>query len=219
MTCLRCQVTFTDVNTIPRDACVNVWHFESSSVDRLVDAAACVADLNDFYDSIDGLMSARLSGDGFIKVYDLVDVPPRAPILEYTFSITPGVAQPLPHEVAICLSYHGALISGFPRGRTRGRIYLGPWTIATLDSGVGDAIVDSGTAGAIAGAAQTLMEAGSPANHRWVVFSPTAAGNPPWSAGDLTLGMLPVIGGWVDDAFDTVRSRGNDPSTRQVFPD
>jgi len=207
-TVLRAQVSLPNGNTLPQDAAVNVWHFESFAADRLVSAAALCAELNTFYQAIDGLLSGKLSGALEIKVYDFSDSLPRAPILVYTGSFTPGVAQPLPHECAICLSYSGPVASGAPRGRRRGRIFLGPWTIAVLDDGTGDAIVDAGAVGAIVSAAIALGEAGSPSTYRWSVFSPTAAGSPPWTTLELAAGTLPVTDIYVDDAFDTVRSRG-----------
>lgn len=207
-TVLRAQVSLPNGDTIPSDAAVNVWHFESFAVDRLVSAGAIVAELNNFYLAIDGLMSGKLSGELLIKVYDLSDSTPRAPILEYVGSFTPGVAAPLPHECAICLSYSGPVASGTPAGRRKGRIFLGPWTIATLDDGTGDAIVDAGAAGAILAAAVAFGEAGSGSTYRWSVFSPTAAGTPPWTTVELAAGTLPVTDVYVDDAFDTVRSRG-----------
>ncbi len=217
-TVLRIQATLPNLDSIPRDAAVNVWHYQSSSVDPLTDASAAVSDIGDFYSAIDGLLSHVLTGTVEFKVYNLVHTPPRAPIYTFSHGITPGTGQGLPNECAICLSYHAAPVSGLARGRARGRIYLGPFDVAVLDSTVGDAIVDAGVTGAIATAAEALLAASDPAHQQWIVFSPTDAGAPPWSSGDLLAGTRTVVGGWVDDAFDTVRSRGADALNRATFP-
>lgn len=217
-TVLRIQATFPNANSIPADAAMNVWHYRASSVDPLTDASAAVSDIGDFYTAIDGLLSHALSGDVIFKVYDLVHVPPRAPIYEFTHSITPGTGQGLPNECAICLSYHAAPVSGLARGRARGRIYLGPFDVETLDFNVGDATIAPGVTGAIAGAADALLTASDPAHQQWIVFSPTDAGAPPWTTGELIAGTRTVVGGWVDDAWDIVRSRGTLPLNRVIFP-
>jgi hypothetical protein len=217
MTTLRVQVSLPNNDTIPRDAVVNVWHFESNSGVATDDAIAAVGQLQDFYDSIDGFLSNRLNGDILYKVYDLVDISPRAPIYDIGNTITPDTTQSLPTEVAICLSYRAALISGFPRGRARGRIFLGPFSTDVLATGTGGAILESGVETSLAAAGGALIAAGEALGARWVVFSPTSAGAEPWSAGDLTLATLPVDNGWVDNAFDTQRSRGLNATSRTTF--
>jgi hypothetical protein len=197
---------------------VNVWHYRASGIDPLVDASAAVSDIGDFYTNIQGIFSQACTGDINFKVYNLVDTPPRTVIYEFTHNITPGTGQGLPNECAICVSYHAQGVSGLPRGRARGRIFLGPLDTTVLDNTVGGAIISAGTTGAINGYAQTLMEAGNPAHQEWIVFSPTDAGPPPWSGADLLLGSRIVVGGYVDDAFDTIRSRGIDPLNRALWP-
>lgn len=216
MTTLLCQVTLLNANAIPADAAVNTWHFKSLSVDRLDDATYMTTQLQNFYDALDSILGEQRSGDMTFKWYDLVDPAPRAPILTVNSSMAVTAGTKLPNEVAICMSYHAAPVSGTPIARRRGRIYLGPWNATVMAETTGDAVVASGTADAIAAAGQALIDAGT-ADTYWVVFSPTTAGAQPWGSGDLTAASLSVINGHVDNAFDTVRSRGAAATDRVPF--
>src|SRR3954451_16985392 len=110
-----------------------------------------------------------------------------------------GSTNALPSELAICLSFHAAYGSDQefgsgtrPRARDRGRIYLGPWNdggvahdtttnISRPGVGYSDVIIES---------ASILMGATTPS---WAVWSrKNAVANP-------------VVGGWVDDAWDIQR--------------
>lgn len=216
-TLLRAQVSFERLSGIPADEVMNVWHFWSTYADRVDGSDEIRSVLDSFYTSIDGLMSSRLTGDYTIKVYDLLDAVPRPPFATYTESISPGTGTPLPSEVAICLSYKGPSLAGAIPARNRGRIYLGPWDASVVDSDTRDAIVDSGVRGAIATAAGTLLGS-TTASLNWSVFSPTIAGAPPWTGIVLGAATAFVEGGWVDNAFDTIRSRGAEASERSTFP-
>lgn len=217
-TLLRFQVGFRSNTGVPRDVIQNTWHCWSEAVDPLDDAAGFFTDLEGFYHSVDGQYSSRLNGVADVKVYDLTHIEPRAPILTTTLSITPAAGFALPNECAICLSFEGPPLSGQPAQRRRGRVYLGPWDASTVDDGTGDAIVDSAYTALISGAAQTLMEAGEGETWTWSVFSPTTAGAAPWTDVVLAIATSFVASGWVDNAFDTVRSRGADATLRSTFP-
>jgi hypothetical protein len=49
------------------------------------------------------------------------------------------------------------------------------------------------------------------------VFSPTIAGSPPWSEGTLIDSSVDVVAGYVDNAFDTIRSRGSLTTARTLW--
>lgn len=217
-TTIRAQVNIQNVNSIPRDVAMNTWHFRSAAVDRLDDCTAITDALGAFYISIDGLYSPDIEPDVIVRYYDLGDPQPRAPIQEDTFEMTPLGSITMPHEVAICLSYNGAPSSGLSPARNRGRIYLGPWGIEVMADGAGDSIVDPGVTGAIASSAATLVDAGEGQTWFWAVFSPTTAGPEPWSPAELAASTFPVTHGFVNNSFDTVRSRGIDATARSVFP-
>lgn len=218
-TVLRVQCTLPSVNAIPRDAAVNTFHFSSTAVDPLTDASLAFTLLEDFYESVEGIMSVWLTGDVNYKVYDLSDPEPRAPIATDSSTFTPQSGTSLPSECAICLSYGAPVFSGNPVGRFRGRIYLGPLDADVVDNGATGIVIDSGIMTAVTGAGGTLIvDSAATTTCRWTVFSPTSAGSPPWSSGDVLGASRIVDRCHVDDAFDTVRSRGISPSTRISYP-
>jgi len=216
-TTLRTQVTLPTASGLPQDVCMNTWHCISNAVDRLDDAEGFVSDLLVFYLVIDTFLSGRLSTDIAFDVYDLVDASPRTPIYHFDSTLSVGTGDGLPNEVAICLSYRGALGSGLVPARHRGRIYLGPLDGGVVDQGTGDTIVDISVRNAIATAAGALKDDTTGNGWPWAVFSPTNAGSPPWSSGDLLVGTDAVVAGYVDDAFDTIRSRGGSATARSLF--
>lgn len=216
-TTLRCQVTLTNVNSIPADASINVWHFKSNSVDRIDDAVALQLALGDFYSDIGGIFGASMNGDIDTKVYDLADSSPRVPISTGTGTFSPGIGTSLPAEVAICLSYAALLESGGIPGRRRGRIFLGPLDAGVVAETGGRAYFDASFAASVTTAAETLMNAGG-TDWGWSVFSPTGAGAEPWSPTELSDNTFVVMSGFVDNAFDTMRSRGVAPTNRVTWP-
>lgn len=116
------------------------------------------------------------------------------------------------------LSFNGLFTSGSPAGRRRGRIFLGPLDSAVMDDTLGQAVIQNSVISAVRTAAEALMDAGDAANFQWAVFSPTTAGAPPWSTGEILAATLPVVAGFVDNSFDTIRSRGIQATERLVFP-
>lgn len=216
-TTLRCQVTIPNVNGIPADAITNTWHVKGWTVDPVDAANSFFTDLSDFYLAIDAFLSSSLDTSVTVDFYDLLDAIPRVPVFTDTFTITPGANAPLPHEVACVLSYAGQAVSGTAAGRRRGRIFLGPLDSAVMDDSAGQSILQTSTITAIASAANDLMGAGNTSSRQWAVFSPTSAGSQPWDAADLLAGTLPVTHGFVDNAFDTMRSRGTLATTRVTW--
>lgn len=216
MTTMRLQWSWDAATGLPADACTNTWHFISTSVDPVVGANQCIGQLNDLYDAIKGFMSGDFTGDFVVKAYDLSDPEPRVPVVTlddaFTFSATDG----LPTEVAVCLSYHALPLSGAIAARLRGRIFIGPLALGTMDSVGGQRRVDPDFSSALTDAASALIGDGT-VTEKWAVFSPTTAGAPPWSTGELLAATSPVVGGYVDNAFDTVRSRGVEPTIRDTF--
>jgi hypothetical protein len=212
-TILRTQVTLPTGSGLPADFIMNTWHNISVDIDPVDDATGFVGDLQTFYNVIDAFMSGRLSSDIIYDVYDLSDAVPRTPIYHFESTLSVSTGDGLPNECAICLSYRGALASGIVPARHRGRIFLGPWAAGVVDQGSGDSIVDVSVRNGIATAAESLMNNSVAGGWPWCVYSPTTA---------LTETVIDsgfqVVAGWVDDAFDTVRSRGGQASARSLFP-
>jgi hypothetical protein len=135
-----------------------------------------------------------------VRAYDLADDEPRIPKADVTRTID---LKPLgaPAEVALCLSFRGAE----PRARQRGRIYTGPFAI-----GVSERPTLAHRQQLIA-LAQALADLGG-VNVDWVVYSPTATNA---AGGDVK--TYSVQQAWVDDEWDTVRSRGRRATTRSTL--
>lgn len=219
MTTIRAQVTFQRSSGLPEDVVENTWHFKQAVPGSPgVDSPDILTGLSGFYGAIEGLLSTVLTGDASIKYYDLEDATPRTPFDTDTFSITPVTSTILPSEVAICLSYHAAGGSGVNVARRRGRIYLGPWGGDVLNTAASDSTVDSATSALIVGAADTFQTLMLGTNVPWAVFSPTTLGAGPINPTNIALATFVVTGGYVDNAFDTVRSRGAAAGSRLTWP-
>lgn len=207
MTVLRCIVTMPNASSpIPRDAATNTWHF--GSTDPVATAPSAQTALETFYAAIDVYLAGTVLTTATTKWYDLSDGEPRTPFLEDSFTLTPGSGVSFPNEVAVCMSYRADLVSGQPPARRRGRIYLGPCDADIGSQLNGDMRVQTTARTNIANAAKALAEATISSSVGWVVFSPTTAGPTPWSEATLDASSWPVTAGWMDNAFDTQRSRG-----------
>lgn len=216
---VRVQWQWTRDSGLPEDAIVNTFYFDAS------------ADNSTVYDNIVGLvaefytvghtgtgsaavstwLSSDLTGAWQAKVYDLSDAEPRIPVFEEDGTATVGSGQGLPAEVALCLSFQGAQTSGVNQARRRGRVYIGPLDASALTTdpvgkpvqGLIDSLTESGA---------RLITQSATISSEWVVYSPT---------NHVALGLANagtvVTDGWVDNAFDTQRRRGEAPTTRQTF--
>lgn len=139
------------------------------------------------------------------KVYDLADPTPRVPIDEWTFTLgAAGGTGVLPEEVAMCLSFRAAYVSGQPPARRRGRIYIGPLQRGASDT-AGDRPIASFMTRLLDGA-QFLYDTTQADAVNWVVWS------------DMDQVARLVVSSWVDNAFDTQRRRGLGPTFRQTNP-
>ena len=188
---------------LPEDVAVNVWH---SICDNDSEAAAFADHLVTFYGAIDQLLSSLLSSAtdaASITTYDLADAEPRVPTDTELFTLTLNASN-MATEKAICLSFQGIKISGLPQSRRRGRVYLGPLG-GIHDSTTGRPNTTHITT--MATAADTLLTTTSadPLSGIWAVYSPTDGQT------------IPVQNGWIDNEYDTVRSRGRKPTSRVLF--
>ena len=200
---------------IPEDVVVNVWTFNwligSPAVgdfDNLRDNL--VAFYDDVYADPGGPMLAPYVDEtqARIKIYDLADPLPRVPVYN---SLAPlnfanqASATGLPPEAAICLSFQGALVSGQPQARRRGRIFIGALAHMGAGSSVAFPNVTSGTRTSITGAAAAMKSAMAADDWAWSVWSKTDNA------------AVLVDNGWVDNAVDTQRRRGNTATARTLF--
>lgn len=204
---------------LPEDRYVNVFRWAVGIDPGHAVAADIIAlALEDFYTvapadaapnnrSIMSFMPAYMEADAEIRVYDDSDPEPREPEVR-TYSWAGASAQPLPSEVALCLSFYGS--RNLPR--QRGRLYIGPLNNDAVQSGSGaPARPGTNLMHALMRAGERLSVPRDGGELYWAVRSagPYADGS---GAGVVT--HYAVTDGWVDDAFDTQRSRGEEPTSR-----
>lgn len=185
---------------IPEDATVNTFHVRQ--VGGTTDFAAWVEAWEDAMEDVRPYFANTVALTGHtLKIYNLADPEPRAPVYTGSWSFGSAVgATTFPSEVALCVSFQGARLSGTPQRRRRGRIFLGP-----LHQGSADAGRPSASFRTDALTFLTTLNAGI-----------TAAGADfgVWSrANEL---FVQADNGWVDNAYDTQRRRGLAPTVRNT---
>lgn len=207
MTILRVQAELPRDTNLPEDVIVNTWHFLTTASPPLLATKSAIATaLQNFYQAIDGVvLGSMLSTPAKLKFYDLADAKPRVPVHDFEFALVP-TSGGVPAEVAVCMSFQATKASGQNQARRRGRVFLGPVAAAIVSETAGRTAVTSTARAAIVSAGLALLTASNTAaDWEWAVYSPTDNA------------AVAVNNGWVDDAFDTIRSRGERPTTRSVF--
>lgn len=217
MATLLHQVRLPYTTQLPRDVAVNTF-WTLGGGDRLDQAVEAEVAITRFYneDNTNNHLSYWLSplisrqpGACIIQTYDLADPQPRPPISQVFFQLgAPGTNTSLPMEVALVASFHGEPAAGIRQARRRGRVYLGPLITAAAESGSNQPsrphstfIVDVRDACSRL-ASELNGEDDAP---QWIVHSRVSSNN------------APVIGGWVDNEWDTQRRRGLDPTARTTW--
>lgn len=217
MAVIRAIVSLPWTSGLPEDVTVNTFHFTTSS-DPPSSGQLDEIDTNliAFYNTSSGVAGDQLSGflgnlvsrvaDACtIKTYDLSDPEPRTPLRTTTWTLgAADSASTMPTEVALCLSFAGAPVSGVPPARQRGRVYLGPWNtnmVATTGRPPSQLTASVSAAGNFL---HDTLNVGV-TEVRWAIWSPTM--------GD----TVEVTNGWCDDEWDTMRSRGRRRTTRTTF--
>lgn len=212
---------------LPKDDSVNSLYFRTAGTLTTGDLDAMIGVLSAFY-------TTRPTGFGLaISEYFSPDRDPstnavrtdaylmpgsRGPIgtpvhsLGWTWAPNASNHQPLPDQVAVCMSYKASTVGVVNVRKYRGRIFLGPLSVDVLEEiagGLGAQTVKPTFRGAINKSAQevlgTAMEALSFAP-RWVMWSGTD-----WTARD-------VIEVSVDERFDTQRRRLQPSGFRDKLP-
>lgn len=213
-TVYRAQVAIDMDTALPEDVVTNTFHFlgQSASAES-VDAAAIAVLLEAFYTALDGVIFPKEVGTtGVIKVYDLEDPEPRVPLLVEPMAVVASVTDGLPAECAVALSYNAGQVSGGIAARRRGRIFLGPCNVTMASSVGGRVLVEATKITSINTEAESLMNNSALAEVPWCVYSGVTAVTP----GDTDAAFI-VTGGYVDNAFDTIRSRGPAATARTVW--
>lgn len=199
----------------PEDRYVNVLYFQN--VTPPGDLPALCAAVQGFYTSVPSgstnALAYYLSGiSGYpgsnIRVYDLDDTPPRAPLIDWPMPVgghAGASSKNLPDEVALCLSYSAGAASGLPIARRRGRIFIGPFSDNALRTGEGVSTESAPSLAlmeCIVDAATDMHGVAAGAGFDWSVWSPTDQA------------AVSILKWHVDNAWDTQRRRGNKPTAR-----
>lgn len=213
----RVQFTIPYYTLIPEDVVTNVWHFDwaGAGAPVLSDYNALRDIVASFYeDTFSNLGAASMApwmrpAFSTIKIFDLTDPPPRVPVYTNTVPLTvqQGATGTIPTETAVVLSYHAQFTSGIANASRRGRIYVGGLgqTISTGDAS-NFPVPGATFRGTLATAAGNVLVNAPVVDWTWVVWSRTLNAS------------APVIGGWIDNAADTQRRRGQGASTRTLWP-
>jgi len=210
---IRCQIRLPYDSGLPRDAAVNTFYFNQTGTPDAFTGPQVFNLLKAFYNDVPTgqagavrqLLSPVLNGVIEVAMYHIPDPEPRVPFFEDEDSLTAVDTAPLPAEVAICVSFNGAPESGTPQARRRGRVFIGPLGQEVLSGSGSVARPDNDSIAILAAAATDLLEGATSDGRPWHVYSPTGSTS------------YAVVGGWVDNEFDTVRKRGIGATARTFF--
>jgi len=196
----RCMSTMVQESNIPDDSTVNTFHVYT--VTGTPNWADVTEAWQSYMDDLRNFFPGTVAETGHsLRVYDLADEEPRAPVsdLPWEFSSAP-TGTTLPAEVALCISYEGTQISGLTQARRRGRMYIGPINATINDDGRPGAVA----LGNFVGFFPTFVDALNTAGCYFVVYS------------RVNEDPVQVVKAWADNAFDTQRRRGVEPSHRDI---
>jgi hypothetical protein len=183
---LRCQIGFQNDSAFPRDVVTINPHYNSDDPQALVDTLKS------------RIIAQAPSGNSqvfTVKAYNAQKAPPSYPLAVATQG-TGSYTTTWPREVALCLSYYAQ----FNRPSFRGRLYL---PLAVIGGGAAALRPSAGQIGAALLWA-TILGEGMPAGTFWTVYSGVKNSD------------AKVTNAWVDNEWDTVRSRGMRGDTRQL---
>lgn len=223
---------------LPEDVAINDFYFRKETPEDFdADATALATRLGAFYNSIPSggtkslsdyigvQVSRAANAASFLFYYSPTIIPVAqpwgSPVATRSWTVGVGdTASGYPAEVSATLSYHADLTDVpetqanptpppatiRPAARRRGRLYLGPLIpgTGTNEGANQDASITSSIRTHFCRSLEALLDANDALS--WVVFSPTE------------LAVRDVVGGYVDDAFDTQRRRGTAPEVRTAWP-
>lgn len=224
---IRSTIVLQSVDSVPRDAAVNVLHWQTAATDF-------TATITDIYDEIVGFYAVPQVDDGgdliddsalalylsptvsrgtddiLIRFAQVLDPDNVTPYVQASFSLpAPLAGEPAPNECAACFTFWGTPALAVPIRRRRGRMYFGPLNysaIGTRDvAGVDYPSLNSEFREYAARAMKRLSFASDRIDASWSVYS---------RADDTT---YEINHGYIDNELDTVRSRGLDANVRTPF--
>jgi len=213
---IRIQVSNPTKTGLPADKVTNTWYFDGGELGATPADVAndSIGILDDFYVAVAPKLSSNLIDTWSWVAYNMADAKPRVPVAQGTFgaAVSQVQGQDYPSEMAVCLSFHGQYESGSIKARRRGRVFLGPLAVSSGEVVSNVVRPSAAYRTTIANAAEALRAAGD-SDKFWAVYSPTAD----LFGETLDDSTNDVVGGWVDNAFDVQRSRGQAASGRTTF--
>lgn len=184
---------------------VNVYHFRIDDTTEAASCAAIEAQFAAIWQTVDAYTSVEYSG--CVKRatwYRLSEPPQRIPFRTTDYHNLVTGTDRLPMDLALCINFHALYISGSPRARRRGRVFIGPFASSFLNNTTGRP--DSTKLGnTLTQWSNLLVASNASANWSWSIYSPTDDE------------MRDVTGVWTDDTWDTMRSRDLEPATRLAY--
>lgn len=213
MTILRAQTRIPYFTNLPEDVVTNTFHFYSDDVTPYEDACSYLSGrIQTFYEVCYGgtYGAPWVSWDDVVVNWYNMSLPaPRPPFIVPIPIAGVTVADNVcPPEVSVVLSFQGVPLSGTPQARRRGRIYLGALGTSWVFHGDDETFPvpnPTGVGGMIGAVEANLLDT-EDEGLQWVIYSPT----------DNT--TVPVANGWVDNALDTQRRRGQAATARTTWP-
>lgn len=215
MTTTRVMFVGQGASGLPEDRFINVFHFHDPTVLPWDDSMPELLEaLEDFYtepntngSTIGQMISPYVNRTAQLVFYNLGQAPPRTPV-PWDITLPAPLAGSLPEEVAVCLTLLGAPPV---TARRRGRIFLGPLVSSSAVMAPAGTTsptrVGSTLSVTLKQAATRLQVAAAAAGVPWCVRSTVPSEN-----------FVPIVGGYIDDAFDTQRRRGPDDTVRTAWP-
>lgn len=186
----KLESAFTMDSALPRDKMVITPHFNDAGV---------TSDPDQLCEDLADALSAwwTVAGEVRVRAYDAQGTPPVYPAGEAINNPGGAPASVCPREIAVCLSYYSE--RNIPR--QRGRLYVPmPVMLAAGGHAVGVRPA-AGTRTKVGDLAAIFADLGG-LDVDWVVYS---------RVDDVA---RPVSNWWVDDEWDTIRSRGLRSTTR-----
>lgn len=203
----RVLAVFQRSSGLPEDVCVNSWAFRNDQLGAGIEGVggAMKNALDAFYYGDDGagnapadFFSVGLVGLEY-RVYDLGQPVPRQPYIVSSDLFVTTSQRGFPGEVAAVMSF----VAGVNAPRNRGRVYLGPLNRNAAATTGGREVVNPAFRDAVVNNAEAL--AGTSESVTWTLISQADAA------------AKVITGGWMDDGFDTIRSRGRAAESRATW--
>lgn len=233
MSLVRAVVTFHHISGLPKDDVQNVWHFgtDPGGITTAI-SDDIIAKLKAFYQDaptnggvglvryLSGELNRTPGYDIDIYVKEIGEKDFGSPVdLDHGIAYeAEGAATNLPAETALAVSFHGNLAdvpeevgTTRPAARKRGRIFLGP-LCASAQGAAGHQNVHRPFADFVAAAANraNVLRLASDGVATWSWGVAHAASTANWT-------FTNVVGGWVDNEWDTIRRRGHAATARTLF--